>query len=165
MTETVTESKTTQELLRPLLRLWLLFACDHLRDRNIFQRRKLPQQMVKLVDESDCISAQRGTFAVTHFHSGTAKHIHLSSIWSFEQTSKMQQRGFPGPRWRHECDSLAGMQRKVHPTQDFKTGIPAAVCTHDPGKSKLRVSHGAAFPRGPYALPATTGKLSREKQG
>ncbi len=90
---------------------------DHLRQHHVFERRKLGQQVMELIDETERAAAQRCALLVGQAAAVAPLDQHRPLCWLLQEPGDVQQRRFPGPGRPDQRDDLARPQRQVHPVQ------------------------------------------------
>src|SRR5262245_23146135 len=90
------KSKIAQQLAGAILCLAARKPGDHRRQHDIFERRKLRQQMVELIDKSDLAAPERRARIVGHCDRWRASNINFAAIWPLEKPRNMQERRFSG---------------------------------------------------------------------
>ena len=115
-----------QQLPRPRLGLRDCDPVGPLRNDHVFQRRKLGQQMVELVDETDLLPPCLGPGTVPKAGHVPPFQHHPPGIGGVQQPRDVQQRRFPRARRCHQRHDLALGHRQRCPAQhhDFP-GFPA----------------------------------------
>src|SRR5690242_3978415 len=68
--------------------------------------------MMELVDEADVAAPDPGAGDVGQMRGRDRIDIDFAGVRLFEQASNVQERGFPGARWRDQCDRLTGPDRE-----------------------------------------------------
>ena len=92
-------------------------AGDHLRQHHVFQRRKLGQQVMELVNEAERPPAQQGAMLVGQVAAIAPLDQDGAAIGPLQQPSDMQQGRFAGARRAHQRDDLAGAEHEIGAVQ------------------------------------------------
>src|SRR6185312_5705929 len=98
MVQAAVQSQIFEELHASRLGLSAHQAADHLRQHDIFQRRKLRQQVMELVNETDLVAADAGTFVVSQNRSRAAVNVDIALVGVLEQACYMQEGRLAGTR-------------------------------------------------------------------
>ena len=90
---------------------------DHLRQHDVFERRKLRQQMMELVDKADLRAPQHGAPFVVEAAAILAADHHRTAVGTLQEAGDVQHRRLAGARGPDQCHDLAGPQDQVDPVQ------------------------------------------------
>ena len=90
--DTVSQPKRLKQTLRLAVRLGFRMPCDEHGKRSIFERREFRKQMVKLIDETDAVAAQRCAARIVEHPGRNAVERNIAPSRLFEQTGCVQQR-------------------------------------------------------------------------
>jgi hypothetical protein len=131
-----------QQLRGALLRLAPGKPGDHLRQHDIFERRKFRQQMMELIDEADLAAPQRGALIVGHPDGGFAGDKHFPSVGRLEKARNMEERRFAGTGRGDQRDRLPRPEAKIGAAQNFERRPRLNVAAFDLFEAKRRRRHG-----------------------
>ena len=135
-------AEVMQQLRGALLRLAPGKPGDHLRQHDIFERRKFRQQMMELIDEADLAAPERGALIVGHPDGGFAGDKHFPRVGRLKKARNVEERRFAGTGRSDQRDRLPGPQAKIGAAQDFERRPRLIVAAFDLFKTKLRSGHG-----------------------
>ncbi len=98
---------------RAIKGLFLLHPSDQGRHHDVFQRRKIAEQVVKLEDEAEFVITEIGHRAIVHREKIVAFEHHLAARWGFEAAEHMQQRGLADAGLADDRDLIAGYHVEI----------------------------------------------------
>ena len=108
--------------VRPLGGLRARRAGDHLRHRDVLERREFRQQMVVLVDEAHAVAAERRARVVVERGAVLAADPDLAAVGLLEQAGDVQQRRFAGNRRGRRARPVRRAARTARPAQHLEPG-------------------------------------------
>src|SRR6516162_1356357 len=118
MPDAVAETEIAKDFAGTLDGLGPSQAVDHLRQHNVFERRELRQQPMRLINEADLGAPDLRSLGVRQKRGRRASDIDLAVIGALKQSRDMQQRRFAGTGGRDQRHRLPGPQRKLGAVED-----------------------------------------------
>ncbi len=118
-------------------------AGDHLRQHDVFERRKFRQQMMELIDETQLGAAQQGSVLVGEAAAILPADRDRAAIRAFEQPGDVQQGRLAGAGGADQRHHLARLQQQIDPVQHRDLGAAGFE----------GAAHSAQFERRRHQLP------------
>jgi len=136
-------------------------ARDHLRQHDVFERRKFRQQVMKLVDEPDMRAPQQCPPLFRQTAAILAADQHRTAVCALEQARNMQQCRFAGAGRTDQCCDFARIKRQIDAIQDPEFGSGLCEDAADPPQLERRGCH-LRVTRSAGLRPGRAGRRARK---
>jgi hypothetical protein len=117
---------------------------DPERHLDVFERRKLREQVVELEYKADLAIAVLGQFAPARGDRLATEKRDSALVGKVQTAENVQESGLPHPGIAHDRDRLLGGHLDVEPPQDLEGSLPAQVAFDEAAPGQDPVIHGGS---------------------